>query len=66
METHRNEPTKEMLEYCKRHNIKYNFLAKRTGWCFETDNGNGYTMSFSEVEKLTKDEVEKITKVGDA
>ena len=56
MNIHRNDPSEEMLEYCERHNIKYNFLMKRTGWCFETDNGNGYTMSFSQIETLAKSE----------
>lgn len=50
------EPTREMLEYAARHNLRYNSLG-RGGWVFENTRGSiPFSMHYSEIEAAVMEE----------
>jgi hypothetical protein len=63
------EPSVEMLDYAKRHGLRYNPARRRSGWCFENvlvdGKGVQFAMSYAEVEQLCTDEAEESGKVPD-
>lgn len=52
------EPTQEMLDYAKRHNLRHNPVGG--AWCFYSTSGSvPFSMSYSEVEELAEQESEE-------
>jgi hypothetical protein len=50
------EPTREMLDYAARHNLKYNSLG-RGGWVFESTRGSvPFSMHYSEIKAAMLEE----------
>jgi hypothetical protein len=49
------EPTREMLAYAARHNLRYNSLG-RGGWVFESNRGAPFSMHYSEIEAAMLEE----------